>query len=236
MAPAACGNRPRVVVDLGPGGRGLGSGRPLRSAAAFGTVPGHVGGRRRHPSRRPRRGHPHPQPTSRCGADSELRAALAAAVDAADVHARGFVVTIGEMQLAPRDELGQLAAVLRRATEAAWSLVVVGAGLAGMRDPSRTVSYFERAEWHAIGSLDPHQTASRSKAQPTPRADPSTMTPSPYWPTDRRLPLRGSVVRSSRLAACRRTRTVLTWPPNGRRKARRNNSRSACTPTGGRGQ
>lgn len=62
------------------------------------------------------------------------------------------------MQLAPRDELGQLAAVLQRATEAAWPLVVVGAGLAGMRDPGRTVSYFERAEWHAIGSLNPHQT------------------------------------------------------------------------------
>ena len=87
-----------------------------------------------------------------------MRAALAAAVDAAEVHASGFVVTIDEMQLAPRDELGQLAAVLQKATEAAWPLVVVGAGLAGMRDPGRTVSYFERAEWHAIGSLDPHQT------------------------------------------------------------------------------
>ncbi|MDQ1391479.1 MAG: hypothetical protein QOF30_456 [Acidimicrobiaceae bacterium] len=92
------------------------------------------------------------------GGGGEIRVALASVVDAAADRDSGFVLTIDEMQLASRDELGQLAAVLQRATEAAWPVVVVGAGLPGMRDPGRTVSYFERAEWHEIGSLDPRQT------------------------------------------------------------------------------
>lgn len=92
------------------------------------------------------------------GGEGQIPAALAAAVDAAAARDSGFVLTIDEMQLASHEELGRLAAVLQRATEAAWPLVVVGVGLAGMRDPGRTVSYFERAEWHEIGSLDSHQT------------------------------------------------------------------------------
>ncbi|MGH9123185.1 MAG: ATP-binding protein [Acidimicrobiales bacterium] len=93
-------------------------------------------------------------------ADSSLllRQALNAAVDAALRHDAGFVLTIDEMQLVDRQELARLAAILQRGTDLGWPVVLVGAGLAGMRDPERAVSYFERADWHEIGTLSDAET------------------------------------------------------------------------------
>ncbi|MDQ6613386.1 MAG: ATP-binding protein [Actinomycetota bacterium] len=87
-----------------------------------------------------------------------LRQALSAAVDAALRRDAGFVFTIDEMQLADRQELARLTAILQRGTDLDWPVVLVGAGLAGMRDPERAVSYFERAEWHEIGTLNHAET------------------------------------------------------------------------------
>jgi hypothetical protein len=88
----------------------------------------------------------------------ELRQALTAAADAAMNRGGGFVLTIDEMQLADGAELARLAAVLQRGVDLGWPIVMVGAGLAGMRDPQRTVSYFERADWYEIGALTPTAT------------------------------------------------------------------------------
>jgi hypothetical protein len=92
------------------------------------------------------------------GGGHAIDEALARAVDAARARQCGFLVTLDEMQLAAREELAALAAALQAGIDADWPVVMVGAGLAGMRDPGRAVSYFERAEWHEIGSLNPTQT------------------------------------------------------------------------------
>ena len=84
-----------------------------------------------------------------------LRELMAASVDAG----AGVVVTLDEMQCAQRGELADLVAVLQEGTGAGWPLVVVGAGLADMRRPDRTVSYLERADWYEIGALSPAETA-----------------------------------------------------------------------------
>ena len=89
---------------------------------------------------------------------NRLRQALGAAVDASLRRNAGFVFTIDEMQLADRQELARLTAILQRGTDFDWPVVLVGAGLAGMRDPERAVSYFERADWHEIGTLNRAET------------------------------------------------------------------------------
>jgi type II secretory pathway predicted ATPase ExeA len=66
----------------------------------------------------------------------------------------GVVLTIDEAQLADRDEMTRFAAALQEGTGRDWPLVVVLAGLRSLRDHRRMPSYFERAEWHELGSLD----------------------------------------------------------------------------------
>lgn len=83
-----------------------------------------------------------------------LDAALAAACQAAMAHGAGLVVTVDELQLATRAELGDLAATLQQRVPDNWSLVVFVAGLPSMRNTNRGVTYFERAEWHLLGMLD----------------------------------------------------------------------------------
>ena len=97
-------------------------------------------------------------PTATPNGALELRRALTVAADAAMNRGGGFVLTIDEMQLTQGAELARLAAVLQHGIDLAWPVVMVGAGLAGMRDPERTVSYFERADWYEIGALTPAAT------------------------------------------------------------------------------
>jgi hypothetical protein len=83
-----------------------------------------------------------------------LDAALAVACQAAMAHNAGLVVTIDEVQLAIRAELGDLAATLQQHVPDNWPLVVIVAGLPSIRSTHRGVTYFERAEWHVVGMLD----------------------------------------------------------------------------------
>ncbi|HET7385989.1 MAG TPA: ATP-binding protein [Nocardioidaceae bacterium] len=85
----------------------------------------------------------------------ELDAALAGAVEAAEAHSAGLVVTLDEIHLAERAELADLAATLQQRVPDGWPLVVVMAGLPSMREPRRAVTYLERGEWHVLGPLDP---------------------------------------------------------------------------------
>ena len=72
-------------------------------------------------------------------------------------HNTGAVLTVDEAQLADRGEMTRFAAALQEGTGSDWPLVVAIAGLRSIRDHRRMPSYFERAEWHELGSLD--QTA-----------------------------------------------------------------------------
>ena len=69
-----------------------------------------------------------------------------------------MVVRVDEAQLADRDEMTRFAAALQEGTGEDWPLVVVIAGLRSIRDHRRMPSYFERAEWHELGSLDEEAT------------------------------------------------------------------------------
>lgn len=82
-----------------------------------------------------------------------LDRALSAACDLAADRRTGIVVTIDEAQAAGRGPLGELAATLQQHVGEAWPLVVVVAGLPSLRDPSRSITYLERADWHEIGLL-----------------------------------------------------------------------------------
>ncbi len=88
----------------------------------------------------------------------ELQQALTKLVEAARARDSGFVLTVDELQLADGTELSPLAAALQHATRESWPVVVAGAGLPGMRDPSRSITYFERSEWFEIGILSESDT------------------------------------------------------------------------------
>jgi len=87
-----------------------------------------------------------------------LEAALAEACAAAYASEAGVVVTIDELQLASKPELGELAATLQEHVPDDWPLVVLLAGLPSLRGSHRGVTYLERAEWHSIGLLDQADT------------------------------------------------------------------------------
>lgn len=87
-----------------------------------------------------------------------LEAAMTEAASAALEHGAGLVLTIDELQLATRDELGELAAVLQLHVPDHWPLVVVLAGLPSIRDAHKGVTYLERGEWHVLGLLQPQAT------------------------------------------------------------------------------
>lgn len=70
----------------------------------------------------------------------------------------GVVLTVDEAQLADRNEMRRFAAALQEGTGNDWPLVVAMAGLRSIRDRRRMPSYFERAEWHELGSLDQEAT------------------------------------------------------------------------------
>jgi hypothetical protein len=65
----------------------------------------------------------------------------------------GMLLTVDELQLARRDELADVAAIMQEHVPDGWPLVVAVAGLPTMRAPRRTVTYFERGDWHDIGLL-----------------------------------------------------------------------------------
>lgn len=87
-----------------------------------------------------------------------LRHALTSLVQIAVEHGTGVVLTLDEVQLASREELAGLAALLQHATGDDWPIVTAGAGLPLMRDPDHAVTYFERATWHELGLLDGEAT------------------------------------------------------------------------------
>lgn len=91
-------------------------------------------------------------------ADLALERSLAGAVAAATEHHSGLVITIDELQLARRRELGQVAATLQQHVPDHWPLVVAVAGLPTIRNPDRSVTYLERGEWHELGLLDRQDT------------------------------------------------------------------------------
>ncbi len=70
----------------------------------------------------------------------------------------GFVLTIDEAQLANRDELSGLTALLQEGVGERWPVVVVAAGLPLMREPDHSVTYFERGAWFEPGLLDAADT------------------------------------------------------------------------------
>lgn len=82
-----------------------------------------------------------------------LDRALSDACDLAAERRTGVVLTIDETQAAGRAALGELAATLQQHVGENWPLVVVAAGLPSLRDPSRSITYLERADWHEIGLL-----------------------------------------------------------------------------------
>lgn len=83
-----------------------------------------------------------------------LRRSLDQLLDAALVANSGLVISIDEAQQAQRADLGAFAVALQRGIGLGWPVVAVLAGLDSLRDPDRLPTYFERAEWHELGSLD----------------------------------------------------------------------------------
>lgn len=93
-------------------------------------------------------------PVSRPAPDLDLDRCLAAACAAAAGRGSGLMVTIDELQLARRAEVGDLAATLQQHVPDHWPLVVAVAGLPAIRSADRSVTYLERGEWHELGLLD----------------------------------------------------------------------------------
>ena len=82
-----------------------------------------------------------------------LERALVRCMEAAVDRKAGLVLTIDELQLADRRELADLAAVLQAHIPDAWPVVLIAAGLPTLREPTKSVTYLERAEWHELGLL-----------------------------------------------------------------------------------
>ena len=87
--------------------------------------------------------------------DDELMTALSEVMEAATSLGAGLLLTIDEVHLAAKGELANVAAVLQHAVAQRWPLVAVLAGLPGLRDPRRMVTYLERGAWHDVGLLAP---------------------------------------------------------------------------------
>ena len=100
-----------------------------------------------------------PVPSATPDASGALRRSLRALMGSAVDAGAGVVVTLDEMQCAQRGELADLVAILQEGTGSGWPLLMLGAGLADMRRPDRSVSYLERADWYEIGALGPADTA-----------------------------------------------------------------------------
>lgn len=83
----------------------------------------------------------------------ELVSALGDVMGSAASLGAGLLLTIDEVHLATKDELAGVAAVLQHAVTQRWPLVAVLAGLPGLRDPRRMVTYLERGAWHDVGLL-----------------------------------------------------------------------------------
>ncbi|MEO7131767.1 MAG: ATP-binding protein [Dermatophilaceae bacterium] len=86
-----------------------------------------------------------------------LSNALTVAADVAIRQGAGLVITMDEIQLASRNELALLGAVLQQNADKNWPLVIVLAGLPTIRAPRRSVTYLERAEWHELGMVTDDQ-------------------------------------------------------------------------------
>lgn len=92
----------------------------------------------------------------------DLQGALSRLADATAGRGSGFVLTVDEVQVASREELGVLAAALQAGTAAQWPMVVALAGLPSMRpspqsadrEGQRGITYLERALWLEVGALD----------------------------------------------------------------------------------
>lgn len=69
----------------------------------------------------------------------------------------GLLITVDEAHLAAKNDLAELASVLQHAVGQDLPLLTIFAGLPSIQSPQRMVTYLERAEWHTLGLLDPHQ-------------------------------------------------------------------------------
>lgn len=102
---------------------------------------------------------PHPAPQSadpavtRADLQVELSRAMLKAMTAAVERGAGLVLTIDEAHAASRDDLATVAALLQDAAGRSWPLVALMAGLTGLQERGRVVTYLERAEWHHLGLL-----------------------------------------------------------------------------------
>lgn len=83
-----------------------------------------------------------------------LDQALAEVIEAGAEHSAGLLITIDELQLAARPELGDFAATLQQRVPSGWPLVIVMAGLPNIRGTHKGITYLERAEWHLVKLLD----------------------------------------------------------------------------------
>ena len=83
-----------------------------------------------------------------------IRDALARLAETLRTTGSPLVVSVDEAQVASRDDLSSFAAALQYGEEEDWPVVVVLAGLPSMRDPGRSVTYFERSNWYEVTSLD----------------------------------------------------------------------------------
>jgi hypothetical protein len=141
----------QALLEQAEPGRGLAVSELRLRAGAFG-----MGGEVAFKPRQRRRSEPPALP---------LEPALAAACRAALARDSGLVLAVDELQLAGREELGELAATLQQHVPDAWPLVVVVAGLPTIRESRRSVTYLERGEWHELGLLN-HADSVRALAEP----------------------------------------------------------------------
>ncbi len=82
-----------------------------------------------------------------------VRETLAAAAAAASERESGFLISIDEAQLADKDQMNALGKALQHGMGEDWPFVTVAAGLPSMRDDEKSTTYFERGQWHELGSI-----------------------------------------------------------------------------------
>ncbi len=84
--------------------------------------------------------------------DRNLRDSVELLVSKLADHDGGLVVTIDEAQNASQTDLAEVGELFQVATRSGWPLVSAIAGLPALR-PGKLPSYFERADWHLVGTL-----------------------------------------------------------------------------------
>lgn len=100
-------------------------------------------------------------PTDGPNVAQRLDAAFIRAAQVAIERDAGLVITLDELQIAPREDLRTLAAVLQEHVPHNWPIVVAIAALPSLRTTKgkrKLPTYLERAAWHDLGPLDAAST------------------------------------------------------------------------------